>query len=240
MTFENSYENDERADSYARIEFTGTYYLAFRDLPEIVRKHVKGKRAVDFGCGAGRSTRFLRELGFDTVGIDISESMIQKARALDPDGDYRLVTNGDYDHVGVGSYDLVQSIFTFDNIPSAELRATLLRGLKRLLSANGRMVLLDATPELYGKDWASFTTSHFPENQSPRTGDIVKTIIEGVGDSRPVEDIYWLDTDYRELFAAAGLRLVETYRPLARPEEPYEWINETTVAPWVIYVLQPE
>ena len=28
---DNFYEDDTRADSYARLEFPGTYYLAFRD-----------------------------------------------------------------------------------------------------------------------------------------------------------------------------------------------------------------
>ncbi len=239
MTFENSYGNDERAESYARLEFTGTYYLAYRDLPTIIRRHVTGKRAVDFGCGAGRSTRFLRELGFEPIGIDISESMIHKARTLDPVGDYRVVANGEYNNVGLGSYDLVLSVFTFDNIPSSELRAKLLQRLKELLVARGTIVLLDATPELYGRDWVSFTTSHFPENKSPQSGDIVKTIIEGIGDRRPVEDTFWTDADYRALFKTAGLELIETYRPLARREESYDWVNETTIAPWVIYVLQP-
>ncbi|PWB71535.1 hypothetical protein C3F09_07740, partial [candidate division GN15 bacterium] len=142
MTFENSYSNDERAASYARLEFDGTYYLAYRDLPAIIRKHVKGNRAVDFGCGAGRSTRFLRALGFETIGIDISEAMIRKARSLDSEGDYRLARDGEYEGVGVASYDLVLAVFTFDNIPVAQKRAALLRALKRLLSAQGRIILL--------------------------------------------------------------------------------------------------
>ena len=236
--FENSYNNWERAESYARLEFTGTYYLAYRDLPAIIFKHVTGKRAVDFGCGAGRSTRFLRKLGFEAVGIDISAEMIEKAQALDPVGDYRIVSDGDYDQVGQRQFDLVLAVFTFDNIPSAENRANLLRALKRLLRPGGKIILLDSTPELYGLDWVSFSTSHFPENHRKTSGSIVKTIIEGIGDNRPVEDIFWTDADYRALFEAAGLELVESYRPLAIKSEPYDWINETKVAPWVIYVVR--
>ena len=37
--------------------------FAFRDLPRLFREHVSGQRAVDFGCGTGRSTRFLRGSG---------------------------------------------------------------------------------------------------------------------------------------------------------------------------------
>lgn len=66
--FSNVYDDRIRAGAYARLEYPGTYYLAFRDIPAIVAEHVQGKTALDFGCGTGRSTRFLRQLGFDVVG----------------------------------------------------------------------------------------------------------------------------------------------------------------------------
>ena len=69
--FFNVYDDRARASAYAALEFPGTYYLAYRDLPTIIGEHVRGRKAVDFGCGAGRSTRFLRMLGFDAVGVDI-------------------------------------------------------------------------------------------------------------------------------------------------------------------------
>ena len=59
MGFENAYEDSDRADAYSRLEFPGTYYLAFRDLPELIADYISGSNALDFGCGAGRSTRFL-------------------------------------------------------------------------------------------------------------------------------------------------------------------------------------
>jgi hypothetical protein len=36
VTFTNAYADAERAEPYARLEFPGTYYLAFRDLPNIL------------------------------------------------------------------------------------------------------------------------------------------------------------------------------------------------------------
>ena len=84
--FANTYDDDDRAGSYATLEYPGTYHLAFRDLPALIARHVTGTRALDFGCGAGRSTRFLKGLGFDVVGVDISASMVARARERDPDG----------------------------------------------------------------------------------------------------------------------------------------------------------
>ena len=114
MGFSNVYEDAKRAEAYSKLEFPGTYYLAYRDLPEIIREHVKGRKAVDFGCGTGRSTRFLQRLGFDIVGVDISADMIKKAKELDPKGDYRLTKDDDFNQLGDHAYDLVLSVFTFD------------------------------------------------------------------------------------------------------------------------------
>ena len=91
MNFINCYEDGNRATAYATLEFANTYYLAYRDLPDILAEHVNGTKALDFGCGTGRSTRFLRKLGFQVTGVDVSEDMLQIARWTDPVGDYRLV-----------------------------------------------------------------------------------------------------------------------------------------------------
>jgi ubiquinone/menaquinone biosynthesis C-methylase UbiE len=84
--FGNVYEDEERARAYATLQFPGTYYLAFRDLPALIRRYNHGRRALDFGCGTGRSTRFLRNLGLEVIGVDISQAMLDQARALDPSG----------------------------------------------------------------------------------------------------------------------------------------------------------
>jgi SAM-dependent methyltransferase len=237
MSFTNAYADPRRAEAYARLEFPGTYYLAFRDLPRILAAHAPGPDAIDFGCGAGRSTRFLRALGFQPVGIDISPDMIRQARSVDPQGSYRLIDDGDFAPLTPGSFDLVLSAFTFDNIPGEDHRVRLLLGLRDRLRPDGVLVLLGSAPELYTRDWASFSTTGFPENAAARSGGVVRVIITEVDDTRPVEDVFWTDADYRAAFRRAGLSILATHRPLARPEEPFEWVNETRVAPWVIYVL---
>jgi len=237
MPFENVYEDDERARAYAKLEFPGSYYLAYRDLPSLLNRHGRGKRALDFGCGTGRSTRFLRALGYDVVGVDISERMLARARELDPVGDYRIVPDGDLSSLPPSTFDAVLSAFTFDNVPTLERKISLFRGLRGLLADDGRIVNLVSAPEIYVHEWASFSTRDFPENRRAGRGDTVRIVMLDVEDRRPVEDVLWRDEDYREVYASAGLLLVEAHRPLGREEEPYAWVSETTVAPWTIYVL---
>jgi len=238
MKLLNSWASQVRAESYSKLEFPNTYYLAYRDLPEIISKHVKGNKAVDFGCGTGRSTRFLKKLGFEVIGIDVAQDMLDRAKEKDSDGDYRLVSNGNYGHVGAGKYDLVQSIFTFDNIPGWENRIHIVSSLRDLLRPAGKMIILDATPELYTNEWASFTTKDFPENWHAKTGDVVRDIMLDVEDRRPVEDIFWTESDYQKLFNMAKLEIEATYKPLGYEDEPFAWVMETAVAPWMIFVLK--
>ena len=237
MDFFNVYEDAERAESYAKLDFPGTYYLAFRDLPKIIADRVRGTRAMDFGCGAGRSTRFLSRLGFETVGVDISPDMLRKAKEIDPAGDYRLVKDGDLSQFARSSIDLVLAAFTFDNIPTTEKKVNILRQLADLLGPEGRIVNLVSSPEIYRHEWASFSTKDFPENLRASSGERVRIVMTDVDDRRPVEDVMWSDDDYREVHSRAELRVVDTCRPLGRENEPYPWVNETRIPPWVIYVL---
>lgn len=235
--FFNVYDDRIRAAAYAQLEFPGTYYLAFRDLPAILAQHIQGRQAVDFGCGTGRSTRFLRTLGFDVVGVDISAEMIAQARVRDPEGDYRLAPDGDVGGLSAHRSDLVFSAFTFDNVPTMEKKVALFRALRLLLNDHGRIVNLVSTPDIYLNEWASFSTRAYPENRTARSGDKVRIVMLDVADRRPVEDILWTDEDYRAVYKQAGLTPLQTYRPLAEQTAAFRWVSETTIAPWVIYVL---
>jgi SAM-dependent methyltransferase len=235
--FSNVYADPDRAAAYASLEFPGTYYLAYRDIPAIIQKHVAGTNALDFGCGAGRSTRFLRNLGYNAMGVDISSRMIDFARQADPKGTYICIADGDFSLLQSKRFDLILSVMAFDNIPGVQHRADLLRGLRYLLNQRGRIVLLVSDPAIYMNERASFTTSEFPENKTARSGEQVKVIMTDVADRRPVIDLIWYSDHYDALFEQAGLQIEATYRPLGKPEEPFEWISETTIPPWVIYVL---
>ena len=237
MDFVNSYEDANRAGAYSTLQFANTYFLAYRDLPAIIAEYVTGKSALDFGCGTGRSTRFLQMLGFDVIGVDISEEMVRIARDTDPSGDYRLIPGDDFTGLSVGNFDLVLSAFTLDNIPGV-MKRRVISDLGKLLTPNGAVVSIVSSPEIYTHEWASFSTKDFPENASAKSGDVVRIVVSDHHDRRPVEDILCTDDSYQEIYANAGLNAIQVLRPLATDSEPYAWINETTLAPWVIYVLK--
>jgi len=236
--FTNVYDDDARALAYAGLEFPGTYYLAFRDIPALVRRHVTGRNALDFGCGAGRSSRFLKDLGFDVTGVDISPPMLAHARERDPGGTYLLVPDGDLSGLATGTFDLVFSAFTFDNVPGREARAHLFRQLGDLLAPAGTLINLVSAPEIYLHEWTSFSTRAFVENRGAGSGDRVRIVMLDVPDRRPVEDVLWLEADYLQLHEAGGLAVAEIHRPLGTGDDPFTWVSETHTSPWAIYVLR--
>lgn len=78
------------------------------------------ERALDFGCGVGRLTQALAEHFEEVVGIDISSSMVEKARELDRHGGtvrYHVNTEPDLAILDEASFDFVYSSITLQHIP---------------------------------------------------------------------------------------------------------------------------
>lgn len=238
--FRNVYEDARRASAYDELGLGGTYRLAFEVLPGLLARHCSGRGALDFGCGTGRSTRYLKRLGFDVVGVDIADDMVRIARDRDPLGDYRVIPDGDFSSLVGTRFALILSAFTFDNIPDHERRVDLARNLASLLLPNGLWVNIVSTPEIYLHEWITFSTKDFPENRTAKAGEVVRIVTTEYSDARPVDDVLWPAETYRALYEAIGLDVVEAYHPKATGDEGMPWKSETDVAPWAIYLLKPE
>ncbi len=136
------------------------------------------------------------------------------------------------------SFDLIFSIFTYDNIPDLKEMISLSREKSRILKSDGVVINLISSPDVYTNEWASFSTKDFPENRTAESGETVKIIIKDIDDKRPVDDIMWSDKDYQIAFEKGNLNVVEKYTPFGYENEPYQWINETEISPWIIYILK--
>ncbi|MCB0330749.1 MAG: hypothetical protein KDD70_13840, partial [Bdellovibrionales bacterium] len=72
-----SHDYADTAKGYADLGIEKTFYLAYREVERIIRDNSLSGLAVDVGCGGGRSTRFLQDLGFNCVGVDVESSQIE-------------------------------------------------------------------------------------------------------------------------------------------------------------------
>ncbi len=240
MSLANPYEDDARAATYAKLDIKNTYYLAYRDLPHLFAKYGISGSALDYGCGTGRSTRFLRDHGFSTIGVDISEAMIAKAHENEPKSDYRVISPGNLKDFPDNKFDLVVSIMPFDSIATIQEKASALVEISRVLKPGGWKILVASSHDIYLREWVSFSAAQFPENRSAKDGDTVKVVINDTGDRRAVEDILWTESAYVETFKETPLQLIDTQHPIAAPDDDYqcEWISERDHAPWIVFVLR--
>jgi SAM-dependent methyltransferase len=101
-----------------------------------------GKLTVDVGCGEGRLTRHLKELGHVVIGVDASPSLVAAARDADPSMDIRLADAACIP-VEDGSADLAvafMSLHDIDAMPAA------VKGVGRILAPGGRLCLAIVHP----------------------------------------------------------------------------------------------
>ena len=101
-----------------------------------------GHRTVDIGCGEGRLSRHLKQLGHVVVGVDASPSLVAAARELDPSMDIRLADAAVLP-LDDASADLVvafMSLQDVDAMPAA------IREIARILQPGGRLCLAIVHP----------------------------------------------------------------------------------------------
>jgi trans-aconitate methyltransferase len=77
------------------------------------------RRALDFGCGVGRLTRALAQRFDETVGVDVSERMLEQARRLNADAPN--ITFATAEEPPAGPFDLVVANLVLQHLPSKAL-----------------------------------------------------------------------------------------------------------------------
>jgi len=230
----NDYQGSAR--QYAqRPQATGTDSLVFRFLEARLSELKLCGRALDLGCGAGRSTRFLRDAGLNVTGLDISPAMLELARQADPISTYihhDATASLPFD---AGQFDVILSTWAVLELDSLPRIQKLMAEAARVLKTGGTMFIATNTAEFYRHRWVSCEVD-FRENHGPlRSGQQVVALLHP--EKVRVQDYFWTDLDYRTAFTNAGLVVTFAHTPKAPPDEA-GWLAETQFAPYVIYELK--
>jgi SAM-dependent methyltransferase len=211
----------------------GTGFLAFRDIARILEQYVSGVKALDFGCGAGRSTRILKENGLTVTGVDTSEDMIKKAGDISKDIEFKWVEKNCFDDVG-SQYDLIFLSFVLMEISSTEEITVLISKLSGLLSKEGKIILIVASDDFYTSDWLSVDTKPY-SNELKQSGNIVAVYLKDY--HTEIHDYLWREEDVEQCFIQSDMIVVKKLKPLGVSSDKKKWVDEYTKAPFVLYVI---
>jgi SAM-dependent methyltransferase len=175
-----------------------------------------GRLTLDVGCGEGRVTRDLQELGHGTVGLDASETMIGAAREADPSGEY-LVANAAELPFPDGHADLVVAFMLLMDVDDM---AAAVREVARVLEPSGALALAVVHP---------INSAHDVDREHP---DDRLVLEENYFDRRRYSDFIERDDvkmifesrhytlqDYFEALLGAGFQ-VKALREVGDPQHP--------------------
>lgn len=237
------YDLDE-ASKYAKLSLQGegTIYLSFRDLKEMIAKSFPNQainhlKIIDYGCGAGRSTRYLKSLGMaDVLGFDISEEMIQQAKISDPNGNYQLISSASIP-VNDESFDLALMSFVTLAIDNKNEIIRIFKELDRVLKKGGILLCLTVSEVFWNpkRRWISYEQD-YPENYFPKSGQKSRLKITGI--NLELTDSYWKENDIIDCANQAMMSLVTLHHPLGKKEDGIIWKDENQFPPYTYFVFK--
>jgi 2-polyprenyl-3-methyl-5-hydroxy-6-metoxy-1,4-benzoquinol methylase len=111
------------------------------DLHCLVRRyfHAGGKTA-DIGCGSGREVAFLAGSGFDAVGYDASEALLEQARLRYPEYAFESAMLPELHGLADGAYDNVLCETVIMHLPREQI-VPAVRRLLEILKPGGMLYL---------------------------------------------------------------------------------------------------
>ncbi len=218
------------AGLYRSFGIKGTTYQIGFDAVARLLGDISGRTFLDFGCGAGRSARFLRALGARHVyAVDHDQNMIGQALSRDLDG----VT---FRHIGSAiplpdmSVDGAVSMNVFIEIRTLAAMTGACAEIARTLRPGAAFVLESSSPMAFGHTFRSFS---YPHTGSLRSGDTTPCIVTAPGGQFVIEDTYWTEDDYTGAIEHAGLTVTTVDYP--RPRDPEAWsTDEASIPPCIV------
>lgn len=221
MNFVDFYINDIK----------GTGYLAFRDLPMIL--HGSGGTALDFGCGAGRSSNYLQKLGFEVTGVDINQEMVEKALLNFKNGNFLHLNSANLPFEA-NTFDIVFNSFVLFDMSSIEQITSTFKEMKRVCKPNGKIISIVNSDYLFVKKWIT-VNNDFPQNTNLNSGDVARIFLTDA--NVEIYDYYWTANDYEQCFRRAGFSQIEKLEPLGKLDEGYDWEDELLFPPYTVYYV---
>lgn len=233
-----------------------SYFLRLRDLEDLLNKYkpdyvnsIADLKSLDYGCGTGRPTRHLKQIGIkNVIGCDINETMIKQSRIADPTGEYikldlpEIRESSDQRLLPFDNeqFDYVQSCMVIFETGSEAILQNMLNESSRVLRRGGLFFLIKSPKQLYSSKlnhkW-KFFDQHFPENADIKNGSAIRLGFFGM----IFNAFYWENDFLVECCKKANLKHILTHDVLGDEEKDgIEWLDEKTVATYIVMIFKKE
>lgn len=225
----------ELAEAYAETDQLSHRYLAYRDIPTLIKHYVKGKNALDYGTGTGISASFLHKLGLNVIGVDINSFMLEKARENFPAIHFFEIEK----LIPRNQFDLIFSSFVLFDMKSKKEIVDYFDKAVSFMKKGGTIIAITGSEELYSvfRQWIAYD-SDFEENRYLHSGDIARLRLRYP--AMEFCDYFWKETDYFDCFQKAKLKILKVHRPVGSNNDPYLWEDEKFYSPFTVYILKKQ
>lgn len=202
-------------------------------LDRCMRERIEGRghaRALDVGCGEGRLCRMMRDWGVrDTVGIDPTRALLDRARELDPRSQYDQGVAEALPY-GDAAFDLVVSCLSLIDI--ADFR-TAIAEMARVLAPGGTLLVANLTPmattagprwvrDLFGRPTHFGVDGYMEESSSWEEWRGIR-----------IRNFHRPLSAYMQAFLVQGLTLTHFDEPQPDGGDPH-WIALQRRVPWFV------
>jgi ubiquinone/menaquinone biosynthesis C-methylase UbiE len=196
---------------------------------------VKKKVILDYGCGSGIFSRYLRDKGALVTGVDTSETMIEVARSNDPENIiYHSISSGQVDFLPDHSFDHVVSNFVLCTIPSLPEIRKIIGEIHRVMKKDGLFIIMNSDWEKSnGREFISYKLEYC---RDLRAGQRINAVLKT---DPPIvfEDWFWPLEDYLRILSECGFTVQSVEEPLAADDQA-QWLDEVTHPPFIIIVAK--
>jgi ubiquinone/menaquinone biosynthesis C-methylase UbiE len=247
--------NINYATEYAKIGLVGQYLLA----AQIVREKLMPFKEeihylVDFGCGAGKSTRAASNCvkeGGTVVGVDICGDMLREARILNKNLKDQLprvkfhykkiITKNGLEKIPLADEvaDAVITTIVLVEIQTEEQLQNAFREMGRITKPGGHFVAINPSDKLTCEDFTAFTYAPFLENKERK--DNIRKCQSLVSNIIWEKERHWSREILVQFAEEAGFKNPSVEYPLADknlppfPDDPSRpWKDELNFSPFIV------
>jgi ubiquinone/menaquinone biosynthesis C-methylase UbiE len=221
---------------YANRNNRDTGFIAYRDLPQLLKELYQSNKnkALDFGCGSGFSSWLLLQAGYEVIGVDSNDNMLEQARSRYGDIKFSKIAPGNTPFLE-DSFDLIMCAFVLLEMPSLTMIKQILREFRRIIKVSGKLVVVTSSEYLPKNDW--LTAVSMSKNQHLEPGQNYQIL--DTENNMVFSDFYYDDHSYKTAHNEAGFTVNNLYQPLGKKSDGIEWTTEWKLPPYSIYISSP-